>query len=195
MRRSARRRRVGGLVLVGTGVVAAVVFSFGHLIPGDLVALEYLDAPLVGVGLFLLFLFASLAVLRPRLFSSPRRPFNGWYFALVMCLSMCQLVVLVHQPGRHRILAESFDRERSVVLYHPDTPNACLRVWSGLGAMARVVGEIGPAGSVTTAAFPNRDTVALGGRYSPVMIRLDARSGRPLDHTGSCRPATGRSSR
>jgi hypothetical protein len=188
---AARRRLVGGRIMLATAVVIGVGFWLLDRFAHGLVVLEY---P-VGWALGLAFAVGSLPlVLSPRVLPLDPR-YSRWYVAFVFWIGMIQVVLIAGLPADHQILAESPAGDRSVVAYQPDTPYECLRIWAGEGPAARVAGEIGASpGSNTDARFADRDTVYLtpywSGSIGPtgrtVRIRLDPKSGRPLDHTGPC---------
>ena len=201
---AARRRRVGGLILLGSAVVIGVAFWLAYRYVPDLVVLD-LGGPGLVMGLCLTFAVSSLPLLAPQ-HEPPTDPrHNRWFIAFGLWMTLLPTAGLGYVPDDYRRLARSPDRQRTVVLYHPDTPDACLRVWAGTGVTARLVGEIGDPGLFTAARFQSRDTLVLtddgtgsdwGITPSPETIRLDPRSGRPLDHTNRpCRAATGRPSR
>lgn len=184
----ARLRCVVGLILLGLALVIGVAFGVAAAHEPRPVVVD-LGGPMLGVGACLIFAVSSLPLLVPQRErpTDPRR--NRWYIAFGLWATLLPITGMGYDPDDYTTLARSTDGERRVVLYKQE---GCLRVWAGTGVAATVTGEIGAADLVNEAFFRDGDTVVLtweGSLYpslpraSPTVIRLDPRSGRPLDHT------------
>ena len=188
MHEGARARLVGGLVMLTVPVTVGLAVLVRRLFVTDLVVLEYLDNwVLVGV-VVAAFTVGALPLLVPQRVPPPDIRHNRWYMSVGMCLTALQGVLLVDPVLPHEILDQTTDGERSVVLYHPGTGRACIRIWQGYGAAAVVVGDIGRPGRYTQGFFRDDHTVVLS--PEPVTgnraFRLHPRTGRPLDTTEPC---------
>ena len=196
--RSARRRRIGGVTMLALAAVSGVTFWFLSRHPTDLVYLEMHRDPLVATELCLAFVAGSVPLLVPQL-NPPTDPRGKrWLGAFGIWVAVLHLVCVGFEREEIDTLALWADGERAVVVYHPDTPYACLAVWIDQSPVTRIAGTIGrpdsvgpinSAGSFNSADFRDRDTVLLRGssREWDRTIRLDPKSGRPLNHTEPCR--------
>jgi hypothetical protein len=190
-KRSARRRRIGGVTMLASAVVSGLAFWLLSRHPTDLVYLEMHRDPLVAWAISLAFLAGSVPLLVPQLNppTDPRR--KRWFVALALWVSVLQLVCVGFEREKIDTLAVWADGERAVVVYRPDTPYACMAVWIDQSPVTRIAGTIGRPDSFYSVDFRDRDTVLLGGSSRDWVrtIRLDPKSGRPLDHTEPCRTA------
>jgi hypothetical protein len=191
-----RRRLTGGLIFLAGVPLVVLAYWLNARDPSNLVILEFLRDPIGAVVLGAAFLAGAVPLLAPQRQPPPDLRSNRWFIAFMAWGTMLQGIWLVEPPMDRRTLARSPGGDRAVVLYHPDTPYACLKVRVGSGLGARTVGEIGAAGSYTRARFESRNTVMLDEDVprdrirlpgtNPFMVVLDERTGRPQHHLDPC---------
>lgn len=177
-----------GLIMVA--LAFAIPVAFWLLPPTSLVYLEMHRIPRFAWAIGVAFVVGSIPLLVPQRTppTDPRRKRGFIAFSLWgITLQLCCLGFDHPEIDTIAMFADG-DVERRVVVYRPDTPDACLAIWADQGLVTRLAGVIGAPGEYREATFLGRDTVVLKGFTGDWdrTIRLAPRSGRPLDHTGPC---------
>jgi hypothetical protein len=181
-------RKYIGLVLVAFAAVVAIGFGLGVWNPWKLVFLEVYFGNLF-IGLVLL--FASLLVgvwLLTPVTSEATQSKRQWarlgLAAALLASLMVWGVAGDSLSGDYKVVATSADGTRRLVMVTYSEEDRELRIWAGKGLAARDRGWLGLACGEVVGTFSGNDQVQVVSVYGDFDLRLDPRTGAPIDTIG-----------
>jgi hypothetical protein len=186
---SARRptlRRITGWAAGLLALLMLALFVLGTWNPGKLIVLwRFAGNPFLGAIIVFALALLSSWLLAPVANEAVQVGRTRWRIAFGLGLLVSLLAYGLFGPRfatDYTVLAAAEDRR--IVLYNPGTDFQRLHVWAGAGLGATYVGDLGKPCGATTVTFVGADTIRVYTSYVDVQLRLDPRTGRPLDRLG-----------
>jgi hypothetical protein len=176
------------LVLVSLAVLVALGFGSGLWNPWDLVFLKiYFGNPFIGLVLLFGLLLVGIWLLTP-VTSEATQSKRQWarlgLGAALLASLMAWGVAGDAVGGDYKVVATSSDGTRRLVMVTRSQDDRELRIWVGKGLTARDRGWLGLACGEVVGTFSGNDQVQVASVYGDFDLRLDPKTGAPIDTIG-----------